>query len=200
MLLNIPSKITKKDIKYYGKIYKGNTSKYIISDLYNTNINKVFEMNGYGFYSYVYEIFDTYLFIIGNQIKSKDINPKNIDFIAKILKFEYDLQNKNSKIFKVDIPSNVLTIISKDKWLQDDILNKYENIINDIIDVSKPHLKDIQEPYIKYMSYLCDNVENCMGLFEFGLSKLLMYNDYIYIQKHTDFDGYIIKHEHCKFL
>ena len=115
MLLNIPSKITKKDIKYYGKIYKGNTSKYIISDLYNTNINKVFEMNGYGFYSYVYEIFDTYLFIIGNQIKSRDVNPKNIDFVAKILKFEYDLQNK--------LPHSTTKIVS---W---DTLIKYNHTI-----------------------------------------------------------------------
>lgn len=200
MLLNIPSKIERQDIKYLGKIYKGNTSKYVLSDLYNTDIKKIFDLNGYGFYSYIYDIFDTYLFIIGNQIKNKDVNPKNVDFIAKILKFEYDLQNKSSKIFKVDIPSNVLTIISKDKWLQDDLLSEYKNIIDDIINVGKPHLKNIQEPYIKYMSYLCDNPQNCMGLFEFGLSKLLISDDYVYIQKHTDFDGYIIKYEHCKFL
>lgn len=200
MLLNIPSKITKKDIKYYGNIYKGNTYKYILSDLYNKDIENTIEMNGYGFYSYVYDIFDTYLFIIGNQIKSRDVNPKNIDFIAKILKFEYDLQNKNNKIYKVNIPSNILTIVSKDRWLQGDLLGENSKIIDDIINVGKPHLKDIQEPYIRYLSYLCDNVDDCMGLFEFGLSKLLMYNDYVYVQKCTDFDSYIIKYEHCKHL
>lgn len=200
MLLNVPSKITKNDIKYYGNIYKGNTYKYILSDLYNKDIKNIIEMNGYGFYSYVYDIFDTYLFIIGNQIKSRDVNPKNIDFIAKILKFEYDLQNKSNKIYKVNIPSNILTIVSKDRWLQDDLLGKNSKIIDDIINVGKPHLIDIQEPYIRYLSYLCDNVDDCMGLFEFGLSKLLMYNDYVYVQKCTDFDGYIIKYEHCKHL
>ena len=43
MLLNVPSKITKNDIKYYGNIYKGNTYKYILSDLYNmfSNILKL---------------------------------------------------------------------------------------------------------------------------------------------------------------
>ena len=77
-----------------GKIYKDEGYSYILSDVENKNIDNTLILNGYGFYNYIYEIYNTYLFLIGNQIKKRIINPNKVDFLSKIMKFEYLLNNK----------------------------------------------------------------------------------------------------------
>jgi hypothetical protein len=198
MLLNIPDKITKKDIKSYGIIKKGNSYSYILSDLKNRDKKNTFKLNGYGFYNYVYNILDTYLFIIGNQIKNKDVNPQNIDFVSKILKFEYLLSN--NKLQKFDIPSQVMTIIATEKWLKDDCTGSSSKVIDNIIKNRKSYLNAYERPYERQMKYICDNAENSLGTFEYGLCKDLLIQDFIYIQKDTTFDGYIIKTDNRKYL
>lgn len=194
MILSVP-RLEKEDIKEIGIIEKDSSKGFLVSDLYNTNESNTYQITGYGFFKYVYEVFDTYLFIIDNAIYSKDVKPKDVDFIAKILKFEYLLQRKPNLFKKLEIPSKVLTLTTNLKWLQDDLIRDYEKQIDFIIENNKTHLQGIQSPYIKYMSYLCDN-ENCIGLFEHGLSKLL-YDDYVLIYKDKAIT--IIKTNHTKF-
>ena len=181
--INVPNKITRKDIKYCGNIYKGNGFSYILSDLENKDIEKTLKLNGYGWYNYVYKVYDTYLFIIGNQIKNKDINIKNIDFVSKILKFEYYLHNNDKRITDFDIPSNILTIISNERWLDGSFLEDYTKRVDYIINKNKPSLKGIQEPYEKYMRFVCDNPYTNMGLFKNGLSMDLLTGNKIKVIK-----------------
>lgn len=194
MILSVP-RLEKEDIKEIGIIEKDSSKGFLVSDLYNTNENNTYQITGYGFFKYVYEVFDTYLFVIDNAIYSKDVKPKDVDFIAKILKFEYLLQRKPNLFKKLEMPNKILTLTTNLKWLQDDLIRDYEKQIDFIIENNKTHLQGIQSPYIKYMSYLCDN-ENCIGLFEHGLSKLL-YDDYVLIYKDKAIT--IIKTNHTKF-
>lgn len=199
MFINVPNKLTKHDIKYCGCLMKDEGYSYVLSDLDNTNINNTFKLSSRGFYSYVYNIYDTYLFIIGNQIGNKDIKPNKIDFLSKILKFEYMLENKDKKIFKADIPSKVLTITASEKWgLIDLDAPFYKNAIKNIYK-NQPFLRKY-DTYKRFLLYLCSNSETNMGVHECYLSKDLLTTDYVFIYKDTDIDGYIIKTEHSKFL
>lgn len=197
--INIPNKITRKDIKYCGNIYKDNSFSYILSDLDNTDAENTIKLNGYGWYNYIYKVYDTYLFIIGNQIRNKDVNIKNIDFISKVLKFEYYLHNNDKKIIDFDIPSNILTIISNERWLDGSFLNDYTKRVDYIINKNKPSLRGIQRPYERYMRFLCDNPYTNMGLFKNGLSMNLLTGNKIKIVKDTSIDGYIIKYDLLPF-
>lgn len=198
MYLNIPDKITNKDINFIGKIFKQESSSFIISDLENEILKNTFKLTGYGFYNYIYNICDKYLFIIGNQVKNTDIKPNKIDFISKILKFEYLLNNKDKSINKIDIPSNILTIITPEKWQDKNFLGLMGFEIENIIQYTKTYLKNYENNYIKYFKYLCDNNES-YGFFENGFCMDLLTSNYIYILKDTEFDGYIIKYNHEKF-
>lgn len=198
--INIPNEITKKDIKFYDKIHKKNSYGYIISDLKNIDLKNTEYINSTSLYDYIFDVLDTYIFIVGNaNNKREKINLNKIDFMSEIMKFELDIYNNRKTIKKIDISSNVLTIISKDLWLKDEILDtKYKKLINLIIDKSKIHLQDINSDYEKLLNYICDNSENCMGTFRYGLSKLITEN-YVLIQKNKNINGYIIKTDFSKF-
>lgn len=198
MFINVPEKLTKKDIKNCGIIYKDEDFSYVLSDIKNTDKNKLFTMNGYGFFNYVYNICNTYLFIIGNQIKNKDIKIKDIDFLSKILKFEYNLQNNSKKIQRIDIPSKVFTILPKKRWLKDDFMGVNGKLIDDIIKIKKTYLQAYKTPYERHLRYLCS--ENSLGTFKHGLCKDLLTQDYIHIFKDTSIDGYIIKTDNRQFI
>lgn len=198
--INVPKEILKADIKYHGTITKGNSWGYLISDLENKDIKNTEYLNSASFYDYVYSILDTYLFLVGNQNnRNQHIQLNKIDFLAEILKFELELSKKSKTIKTLKIPSKVLNIISKDKWLQCDLTSEESNKIDFIINHYKTHLKGIQDRYIKYMSYLCDNAEDLTGLFEYGLSKMLLLDDYVKIMKVKNINGYIIKTDFTKF-
>lgn len=199
IILDLPKKLTKKDIRYLGKIYKDEGYGYILSDVENKNIDNTLILNGYGFYNYIYEIYNTYLFLIGNQIKKRIINPNKVDFLSKIMKFEYLLNNKSKKIKQINIPSNMFTIIAKEQWLKEDFLGQIQKKIDDIIDKQKPYLKNIDSSFERSMKFICDNVENTTGLFNNGLSKNILMENKIYVLKDVDFDGYIIKFNHSNF-
>lgn len=199
IILDLPKKLTKKDIRYLGKIYKDEGYGYILSDVENKNIDNTLILNGYGFYNYIYEIYNTYLFLIGNQIKKRIINPNKVDFLSKIMKFEYLLNNKSKKIKQINIPSNMFTIIAKEQWLKEDFLGQTQKKIDDIIDKQKPYLKDVDSSFERSMKFICDNVENTTGLFNNGLSKNILMENKIYVLKDVDFDGYIIKFNHSNF-
>ncbi len=199
MFLNVPTKLTKRDIKNCGIIYKDEGFSYVLSDLQNRDKNKTLNLNGYGYFNYVYNVYDTYLFIIGNQVKNKDINPNKIDFLSKILKFEYLLAHKNKQVQKFDVPSGVFTIISKERWLKGDFIGSQSKSIDFIIKHKKVHLQSYERPYERYMRYICDNPENSLGTFKNGLCKDLLTQNYIYIQKDTSIDGYIIKTDNSLF-
>lgn len=199
IILDLPKKLTKKDIRYLGKIYKDEGYSYILSDVENKNIDNTLILNGYGFYNYIYEIYNTYLFLIGNQIKKRIINPNKVDFLSKIMKFEYLLNNKSKKIKQINVPSNMFTIIAKEQWLKEDFLGQTQKKIDDIIDKQKPYLKNIDSSFERSMKFICDNVENTTGLFHNGLSKNILMENKIYVLKDVDFDGYIIKFNHSNF-
>ncbi len=199
IILDLPKKLTKKDIRYLGKIYKDEGYSYILSDVENKNIDNTLILNGYGFYNYIYEIYNTYLFVIGNQIKKRIINPNKVDFLSKIMKFEYLLNNKSKKIKQINVPSNMFTIIAKEQWLKEDFLGKTQKKIDDIIDKQKPYLKNIDSFFERSMKFICDNVENTTGLFNNGLSKNILMENKIYVLKDVDFDGYVIKFNHSNF-
>ena len=50
------------------------------------------------------------------------------------------------------------------------------------------------------MMYLCDNSLEGLGVFEHGLCKDLMMQNFIHIMKDTSIDGYIIKTDNTEFL
>ena len=110
MFINLP-KVTKKDVQYLGTLNKGRGYAHILTDVINTNPKQIVKLNGYGWFSWVYMICNTYLFIIGNQIKSRDVNPKKINFLQKIMEFEYDLQAYPKRVKSVSVPSGYLAII-----------------------------------------------------------------------------------------
>lgn len=197
--INAPTKFTKDDIKNCGIIYKDERYSYVLTDLYNTNLKNTLKLNGYGFYNYVYDICNTYLFIIGNQIKNKSVNPNKIDFLEKLLKFEYFLQKNDKNVKSFDIPSNRLVIITHEKWLNDNLTEHRTKDIENIIINKKTHLQTTERPYIKHLKYLCDN-ENNIGLFKHGLCLDLLTDNYVKILKDTSFDGYIIKYNHSEWL
>lgn len=200
MLINVPQGFNKtKDVIKLGEIFKGNSYRYILSDIGNIQKSNTFELSGYGFYSHVYNVCDTYIFLIGNQIKSKDINVNSINFLDKVLDFEYILQNKPNQIKRIEIPNRVFTITSKDKWLQNDILKENAKLIDFIIKEQKTHLRAFKRPYERYLRYLADN-ENGMGISKYALTVNMIYDKHLLIKKYTDFDGYIIKYEHSSYL
>ena len=86
MFINLPSRFSKKDIKYHGILEKDEGYTYVLSDI--SNKDKIIELKSDGFYSYVYTLCNTYLFIIGNCKGLEDINPNKINFLNKIM--EYD--------------------------------------------------------------------------------------------------------------
>ena len=200
MFINVPKGFKSSDIKKCGIIYKTQSYSYILSDIANRNKKNTLLLNGCGFYNYIYDICNTYLFIIGNQKGNKDINPNKIDFLAKILKFEYLLNNQNRKIQKFDVPSGMFTIVSKERWLQDDLMGVNSILIDNIIKNKKVHLQAYERPYERYMRYLCDNPETNVGTFKNGLCKDLLTQNYIHIMKDTNIDGYIIKTDDRPFI
>lgn len=200
MFINVPKGFKPSDIKRCGIIYKTQSYSYILSDIENRNKKNTLLLNGCGFYNYIYDICNTYLFIIGNQKGNKDINPNKIDFLAKILKFEYLLNNKNRKIQKFDVPSGIFTITSKERWLQDDLMGDSSILIDNIIKHKKIHLQAYERPYERYMRYLCDNPETNIGTFKNGLCKDLLTQNYIQLMKDTSIDGYIIKTDDRPFI
>lgn len=192
MFINLPNKITKKDIKYIGTLNKGKGYSHILTDIMNTNNRKLVKLNGYGWFSWVYIVCNTYMFVIGNQIKSKDVNPNKINFLQKIMEFEYTLQAYPNKIKSVNIPSSFLAITSNESVLEDDLRCVNEDLIQFIINNKKIHLQGYKSPLVKKLMYLCDN-ESCYGISEYGLSVNLLWSKKIQILKDTSFDGYIIK-------
>lgn len=197
MFLNVPNKISKKDIISYGNIYKGESYKYILSDVANKK-NKLI-LTSVGFYSYIYKILDTYLFIIGNQKGNIDIKPKKVDFLSKILKFEY-LEKCNSKqIIKFDVPNQVFTITAHERSINGSFSNETIKMIETIIDKQKIHLQAYENPYERYMRFLCDN-ENCIGVYKHGLSYDLLNQNYIKVLKDSDISGFIIKVDNREFI
>ena len=191
MFINLP-KVTKKDIQYLGTLNKGRGYAHILTDVMNTNPRQVVKLNGYGWFSWVYMICNTYLFIIGNQIKSRDVNPKKIDFLQKIMEFEYDLQAYPKKVKSVSVPSGYLAIISNESHLESDLRGVNDDLIQFIIKNKKTHLQTYKSPLVQKLMYLCDN-ESCYGISEYGLSLNLLWSKKIQILKDTSFDGYIIK-------
>lgn len=200
MYINVPQNFSRKDIKRYGTIFKDKHYYYILSDIKNRNKSNTIKLNSLGYFSYIYNVCNSYLFIIGNQIKNKDINPNRVDFLSKILKFEYLQRNKNKKIQRIEIPSKIFTITTKEGWLQDDILKENKKEIDYIIKHKKVHLQSYKSPYERYMMYLCDNSLEGLGVFEHGLCKDLMMQNFIHIMKDTSIDGYIIKTDNTEFL
>lgn len=200
MYINVPQNFSRKDIKRYGTIFKDKHYYYILSDIKNRDKSNTIKLNSLGYFSYIYNVCNSYLFIIGNQIKNKDINPNRVDFLSKILKFEYLQRNKNKKIQRIEIPSKIFTITTKERWLQDDILKENKKEIDYIIKHKKVHLQSHKSPYERYMMYLCDNSLEGLGVFEHGLCKDLMTQNFIHIMKDTSIDGYIIKTDNTEFL
>lgn len=193
MFINVPQKIV---VKNRGIIQKASGFSYILSDISNRDKNKVLKLNGQGFYSYVYDVSNTYLFIIGNQIGNKDVNPNKVNFQEKVLNFEYTVEKKPKKIQVLDIPSNGFVLISKEKWLQPDILGDDTKVVDNIIQQRRPYLLNYKRPYERYLRYMCDNG---LGMFKYGLAKDTLTESSIKVLKDTSFDGYIIKYDNTPF-
>lgn len=192
MFINLPNKVTKKDIKYIGTLNKGQGYSHILCDTLNINPRQVVKLNGYGWFSWVYIVCNTYMFIVGNCIKSKDVNPNKINFLQKIMDFEYTLQAYPKKVKSVNVPSSYLSLISNLSVLEDDLRGVNSKLIQTIIDNKKIHLQGYKSPLVKKLMYLCDN-ESCYGISEYGLSINLLWSKKVQILKDTSFDGYIIK-------
>ena len=193
MFINVPNKIV---VKNRGIIQKASGFSYILSDISNRDKNKVLKLNGQGFYSYVYDVSNTYLFIIGNQIGNKDVNPNKVNFQEKVLNFEYTAEKKPKKIQTLDIPSNGFVLTAKEKWLQPDILGENTKMVENIIQKRKPHLQGYKRPYERYLRYMCDSG---LGMFKYGLVKDTLTESSIKVLKDTSFDGYIIKYDNTPF-
>ena len=193
MFINVPNKIV---VKNRGIIQKASGFSYVLSDISNRDKNKVLKLNGQGFYSYVYDVSNTYLFIIGNQIDNKDVNPNKVNFQEKVLNFEYIAEKKPKKIQTLNIPSNGFVLTAKEKWLQPDILGDKTKMIENIIQKRKPHLQGYKRPYERYLRYMCDSG---LGMFKYGLVKDTLTESGIKVLKDTSFDGYIIKYDNTPF-
>ena len=193
MFINVPKKIV---VKNRGIIQKASGFSYILSDISNRDKNKVLKLNGQGFYSYVYDVSNTYLFIIGNQIGNKDVNPNKVNFQEKVLNFEYTAEKKPKKIQTLDIPSNGFVLTAKEKWLQPDILGDNTKTVESIIQRRKTNLQGYKQPYERYLRYMCDSG---LGMFKYGLVKDTLTENNIKVLKDTSFDGYIIKYDNTPF-
>lgn len=198
-LTNLPTQITKKDIKYLGDIMKDESYSYILSDISNDNINNTYKLNSEGFYSYIYNICNTYLFLIGNSKGLKDINPNKIDFISKILKFEYLLQNNSKQIKELKTQNNMFTIMSKESFIEGNLKGLDIKMIDCITDKIKIHLRAFERPLERYLRYLCDNEEG-IGTCENACVVNTLIDNKLYIQKDTSMSGYIIKYRHDKYI
>ena len=193
MFINVPKKIV---VKNRGIIQKASDFSYILSDISNRDKNKVLKLNGQSFYSYVYDVSNTYLFIIGNQIGNKDVNPNKINIQEKVLNFEYTAEKKPKKVQTLDIPSNGFVLTAKEKWLQPDILGDNTKMVERIIQRRKTHLQGYKQPYERYLRYMCDSG---LGMFKYGLVKDTLTENNIKVLKDTSFDGYIIKYDNTPF-
>lgn len=195
MYINVPNEVDKID--FVGRIFKGETYSYILSDVTNSHIDQVCLLKSNGFYSNIVNVCDTYLFVVGNGTLKKPIKYDKINYLEKVLSFEYSLQRQNKKIIKMSIPSKIFTITPKERWFTGFVLNENRKDIDYIIEKNKPYLMGYR-PYEKTMRFLCDNEEN-IGVTDYGMSLNILYNDYIYIYKDTSIDGYIIKYQHDKW-
>lgn len=202
MFINVPKNFSKKDIKYHGIIEKDSGYTYILSDIIPHG--DTIELKSEGFYSHVYTVSNSYLFIIGNQKGVQDIKPNKINFLNKILEFEYLLQDKPKKFIDFNIPNNIFTLVSKnlyqtfnERCLGNDLSHLNYKDIEFISDNIKIHLKGC-EPLEKYFRYLCDN-ESGVGLCENGLSLNMLCDTRLKILKDTEISGYIIKYNHDMF-
>lgn len=193
MFINVPKKIV---VKNRGIIQKASGFSYILSDISNRDKNKALKLNGQGFYSYVYDVSDVYLFVIGNQIGNKDVNPNKVNFQEKVLNFEYIAEKKPKKIQTLDIPNNAFVLTAKEKWLQPDILDDNTKTVENIIQQRKTYLQGYKQPYERYLRYMCDNG---LGMFKYGLVKDTLTESSIKVLKDTSFDGYIIKYDNTPF-
>lgn len=196
MFINLPSQFSKKDIKYHGIIQKDEGYTYVLSDVRDTN--NIIELKSDGFYSYIYTLCDTYLFLIGNCKRLEDINPNKINFLNKIMEFEYKLQNKPKSFKDFNIPNNILTITSKQRWLESDLSDLNSKEVYFIINNIKTHLNAYQTPLEKQLRYLCDN-ETGIGLCKNAFSLNMLCDTKLKIYKDTSISGYIIKYNHDYF-
>lgn len=198
-LTNLPTQITKKDIQYIGDIMKDESYSYVLSDISNDNISNTYKLNSEGFYSYIYNICNTYLFTIGNSKGLTDIKPNKIDFIGKILKFEYLLQNNSKQIKEFKTQNNMFTLISKESFIEGHLRGVDTNMIDFIISNTKIHLRAFERPLERYLRYLCDNEEG-LGVCNNACVVNTLINNKLYIQKDTSMSGYIIKYRHDKYI
>lgn len=196
MFINLPSRFSKKDIKYHGILEKDEGYTYVLSDI--SNRDRIIELKSDGFYSYIYTLCNTYLFIIGNCKRLEDINPNKINFLNKIMEFEYKLQNNPKKFKDFDIPNNILTITSKQRWLESDLSDLNSKEVYFIINNVKTHLNAYQTPLEKQLRYLCDN-ETGIGLCKNAFSLNMLCDTKLKIYKDTSISGYIIKYNHDLF-
>jgi hypothetical protein len=114
------------------------------------------------------------------------------------MEFEYKLQN-NPKSFKdFYIPSNILTITSKQRWLESDLSDLKSKEVYFIINNIKTHLNECQTSLEKQLRYLCDN-ESCVGICTNAFSLNMLYETKLKIYKDTSISGYIIKYNHDYF-
>lgn len=197
MFINVPNKTYKTDIKYLGKLYKDSGHSYILTDFNNS-----LELKSEGFYSYIYIIHNTYLFIVGNSKNRYDIEPNKINFMNKILEFEF-LKNTTRKVKSFKVCNN-FSVISKEVYqtfnercFTDDFRHLNYEVVSNIVNKTKTHLQACK-PLEKYCYYLQDN-SNGYGLSENILSINTLYDKNLYVYKDTDITGYIVKYNNDLF-
>ena len=114
------------------------------------------------------------------------------------MEFEYKLQNNPKKFKDFDIPNNILTITSKQRWLESDLSDLNSKEVHFIINNIKTHLNACQTSLEKQLRYLCDN-ETGIGLCKNAFSLNMLCDTKLKIYKDTSINGYIIKYNHDLF-
>lgn len=196
--INLPNNFNPKKIKKIGQIYT--TQNFVLSDVQNIDIKNCYLTTCNGLIKYIVNVYDTYLFLI-DECKTKKLIPTNIkkiDYLSKIIRFEYLLRTNSKKIIKYNIPSNIMVLSETAQWQNTNIFKEYSTNINKIISNNKPHLQYISNNYEKYVRFLCDNLDN-YGFFKNIFAQNILYDNYIYILKDTDLCGHIIKYNHAPF-
>lgn len=200
MFINVPNKIYRNDIKYMGKLQKDSGLTYILTDLKGNDL----ELKSTGYFSYIYNVCNTYLFVIGNCKNKIDIDIKDINFISKILEFEYFRNCKPSKFINLNIKNSMFSILSKnvyqtfnERCFTDDLRHLNYEVIQNIIDNTKIHLQGCK-PLEKYCYYLQDN-NNGYGLSDNAVSINTLNDNNLCIYKDTSINGFIIKYNNDLF-
>lgn len=195
--INLPNTFSHKRVKVKGEIEKG-VGGLILTDLYNTDEQKLFTLNTSGVKNYVVDVYNTYLFIIGSNVNGAIMNPKRVDYLSKIIKFEYLFRTSSKQLKKIDINSHIFTLTSKERWLSGSVLKENVEDVYFILNNIKTHLNGSENPYIKQMLLLQDN-ENGFGLSQFALAQNILIENHLLVQKDSTFSGYIIKYCHSDF-